>query len=140
NPDQILHRANISGAYEYRIWGTRGEAAYFSFNTSGASPGLGGEGGRREGHIDHHTLAVNPDGTFEIILSAREHAGNWLRMTPDTDRLMVRQTFLDREKEKPAELQIERLGAEGRPPPVTPEAVAAGLAGAAQFVASIAGR
>src|SRR5438128_2486812 len=58
NPDQILHRATVSGRYTYRIWGTRGEAAYFSLNTYSGTYAQGGQSGGRDGHLDHHKIEV----------------------------------------------------------------------------------
>jgi hypothetical protein len=140
NPDQVIHSAVIGGAHDYRLWGTRGEAAYFSINAYSGSYARGGRAGGRAGHLDHHTLAVNPDGTFEVLLSRHERPDNWLRLTPDTDRVMVRQTFFDREEEQAGELHIERLGPEGPRPPVAPEQVAEGLARAAEYATGIARR
>jgi hypothetical protein len=34
-------------------------------------------------------------------------------MTPDTTALIVRQTHLDRDREVPAQLRIERVGGDG---------------------------
>ena len=55
-------------------------------------------GGDVQQSADMH---IEDDGTFEIILSARKHPGNWLPMTAETGTLVVRQTFLDRESEQP---------------------------------------
>lgn len=55
-------------------------------------------------------------------------------MVPDTTQLIVRQTYLDRSSETPADLRIERIGGAGRPSPLTPELVDKGLASAAGLV------
>ena len=55
-------------------------------------------------------------------------------MTPDTTALIVRQTYLDRDRETPAQLRIERIGGEGKPTPLTPEALDAGLRAASGLV------
>jgi len=72
------------------------------------------------------------------VLSCEPPAGgkrNWLRMTRETTQLIVRQTFLDRETERPADLTIERIGGDAATPaPLTPEAMDAGLARAAGLV------
>jgi hypothetical protein len=41
-------------------------------------------------------MHIEPDGAFEVIISQREHPGNWLRSEPDTRSLALRQTFLDK--------------------------------------------
>jgi hypothetical protein len=56
-------------------------------------------------------------------------------MTNDTNFILMRQTYLDRKTEKPGSYRIERIGAEGEaPPPLTPEALVAGLNRVARFV------
>jgi hypothetical protein len=65
------------------------------------------------GQIDSKDLKVNPDGTFEIMVSCKQYPGNWLPMKPETTGLIVRQTFLDRSREEIARLKIERVSPEG---------------------------
>ena len=43
------------------------------------------------------------DGSFELLLSFEQQPRNWLRMLPETTQLIVRQTYLDRSSETPAE-------------------------------------
>jgi len=54
-------------------------------------------------------------------------------MTPDTKQILVRQTFLDRLRETPVEVEIECLDADGPPPPLDPTRVAGGLMGSALY-------
>ena len=59
-------------------------------------------------------------------------------MTAETGTLVVRQTFLDRERERPAELRIERIDCpahERRPAPLTPGQLDGGLSKAGALVA-----
>lgn len=137
NPDNLYLGSAISGRYDYRVWGTRGEARWLSFNTFNAG-GFGG-GGRGTGTTLHeHQLDVAPDGTFEVILSRREHAGNWLPLEPDSTSLTIRQTFLHKGTDRPAELHIERLGDDGTPPPpLDPFHVYRSLIGAAHYVRAV---
>ncbi len=137
NPDSYYQNAAISGQYEYRLWGTRGTVSYLGFGTYYGHYGSGGRSGC-SGYLEAGDLQMDADGRFEIILSCREHPGNWLRMEPDTSMLIVRQNFLDRTDEQLAELHIERLGAAGPPAPLTPAHVAAGLIDAAHFVVGTA--
>jgi hypothetical protein len=65
------------------------------------------------GHVEIDQLECDADGNFELWLSCDEKAGNWLPMTPQTDNLLVRQTFHDRKAERKAELHIECLNADG---------------------------
>ena len=68
--------------------------------------------------VEVDDLERQPDGTFSVVLSAREHAGaaNWIRLDPDTTSMMLRQIFWDRARETPAALRIERIDA-NRPCP-----------------------
>jgi len=114
NPDNIYWNTNVSGAYEYRITGTRGTVHYLSFGTK--SGGYERDGTMLPtGQLDGRDLVVRPDGSFEIAVACEPRPGNWLPMRPDTRSLIVRMTFHDREAEEPARLHIERIGAEGAP-------------------------
>jgi hypothetical protein len=133
NPDNYYQHATLSGAYEYRITGTRGTIHYLDFATQ--TSGVASSGASRQaGHLDASRLEIGPDGRFEIRLACERRPGNWLRMTPDTTALIVRQTFLDRERETPAQLRIERIGGDGKPTPLTPAALDAGLRQASGLV------
>ena len=107
NPDNHYLGAALDGRYDYRIWGTRGEAKWISFNLfSGA--GFGGGGPGTGATLHEEQMHIEPDGTFEVIISQREHPGNWLRSEPETRSLALRQTFLDKRGQRHAELHIER--------------------------------
>jgi hypothetical protein len=137
NPDNYYQSAAISGAYEYRIWGTRGTVYYLGFGTYAGSYGSKARSAQT-GYLEGNALEVAPDGSFDIIASCQERPGNWLRMEPDTSSLIVRQTFQDRAREAIANLHIERLHAEGPPRPLTPEFLDRGLGAAAAYVAGTA--
>jgi hypothetical protein len=137
NPDNYYQHATISGDHEYRIRGQRNTIHYLDFGTQSAGVASSGDS-EQGGHLDAADLEIDADGHFEILLSCDEKPGNWLRMTPETTGLIVRQTFLDREQETPAALSIERIGGDGRPTPLTPEFLDAGLQQASGLVASCA--
>jgi hypothetical protein len=118
NPDNLYLGSSIAGRYDYRVWGTRGDARWISFNTFNAG-GFGGKGGRGTGTTLHeHQLHIEADGTFELFLSQQPQAGNWLALEPDTTSLTVRQTFLHKGRDTPAGLDIERVGGDASPPPL----------------------
>ncbi len=133
NPDNYYQSAAISGQHEYRIRGMRNSVHYLGFGTYVGNYGSGGRMGQ-SGYLEGADLDVSSDGSFEILLSCRQQPGNWLAMEPDTSSLIVRQTFREREKEKIADLTIERVGAEGPPRPITAELVDQGLEAAAKYV------
>jgi hypothetical protein len=133
NPDNIHTNAYISGRYEYRVRGSRGDAHYLSFGVYGGS--LGKDGGRRTvAYVSLDDLEVAPDGSFELLLSARPQDGNWIALAPDATTLMVRQTFWDKGRETPATLRIERIGDGGPRPPLEPGFVVAGLRRSLRFI------
>ena len=137
NPDNFYQTAALSGEYEYRITGRRNNIAYLSFGTQSGNYGQG-RGLPPTGNIGSDQIETDENGCFELILSCEPQKGNWLPMTPETGTLVVRQTFLDRETETPADLKIERINCsedERRPSPLTPEQLDEGLKAAGTLVA-----
>jgi hypothetical protein len=135
NPDNVYLNAAITGAYDYRITGTRGTVHFLSFATQIGHYGRGG-GMPPTGQIDTSDLKVRKDGTFEVLLSCTKpgelgDGQTWLPMQPDTGTLIVRQTRLD-PKEAIAEMKIERAG--GAPSPLTPQQLDEGFQSSAMLV------
>lgn len=134
NPDNYYQTARISGALEYRIRGQRNTIAYLSFGSLIGHYGKSG-GMPPTGYIEGSQLHIEDDGSFEIMLSATPQPGNWLPMTAESGTLVVRQTFLDREHEQPAELTIECLAVDATPQPLTPTMLDEGLRATSSLVA-----
>lgn len=137
NPDNVYWNARISGAHEYRITVRRGTMAYFSilsnawrYEEDGTNVGTG--------KLVDAEIAWDPDGVAEIIASVHPQATNWLPLAKDSNTIIVRQSYLDRSRERPGELRIERIGADAPPPPLDPAALEAGLRNTAAFVHGIA--
>ncbi|MEZ5533543.1 MAG: DUF1214 domain-containing protein [Steroidobacteraceae bacterium] len=133
NPDCCYRNCALDGHREYRIRGRRGTSTYVGI---GAYYGHYGEQGPSgcSGYLDSADFVVEPDGRFEIVLSAKPHPGNWIAMEPSTSSLIVREFFLDRQNEIPMELEIECLGVEGPPEPLDPAALDRAFATTAAFV------
>lgn len=136
NPDNYYQNAVISGEYDYRIHGTRGTVHYLGFGVQQGQYGQAG-GMQTASYVEASQLDMAPDGTFELILSRTQPAGNrnWLPLTATSSAVIVRQTFGDRENERIAELKIERIGGDSLPSPVTAAAIDQGLNTASTFVA-----
>ncbi len=137
NPDNFYQTASLDGNYDYRITGRRNTIAYLSLGTQAGNYGQGG-GLPPTGYIESDQIEMDEDGRFELVLSARPQEGNWLPMTPETGALVVRQTFLDRDTEVPADLAIERINCpedEGRASHLTPTALDEGFKNAAALAA-----
>jgi hypothetical protein len=132
NPDNHHTNAYINGAHSYRVWGNRGEALYIGFGVYGGSYGKGG-GRRTVAYVSVDDLEVRDDGSFEVVLSTKEHPGNWVPIDADATTLMIRETFSDRQNQRNAELRIERLDA-GPAPPLDPLFVASALRRSARYV------
>jgi len=134
NPDNHYFNAQISGQYEYRIRGKRNSVHYIGFFTQNGNYGTTG-GLAPCASLEPADLVVETDGSFEVTLSKSPKGKNWLKIEDETSMVMVRQTFLDRFSEIPAELSIENLDGRKAPEPLTPARLAEGLKTASMFVA-----
>jgi hypothetical protein len=134
NPDNIYLNTQISGKYEYRVIGRRNSVNYLGFFTRNGNYGTTG-GLAPCGKLEGSDLRLEEDGSFEIILSKEPKGKNWLKIEDDSSLFMVRQTFLDREHEAAAEMEIANLDGRRAPSPLTPGRVDEGLKTASMFVA-----
>lgn len=133
NPDNYYQNAQISGDFEYRISGTRNTVFYLGFFTQNGS--YGSTGGLSPcGSLEGDDLVLNDDGSFEVIVSKTRKGQNWLKLEDETSMLIVRQTFMDRNKEEIADLQVETIGGQSYPDALTPSSVINGLDMAGTFV------
>ncbi len=138
NPDNHYLGASLDGKYDYRIRGTRGEAKWISFNLfSGAGFGGGGPGTGATMHEEQ--MHIEPDGSFEVVISQHEQPGNWLRSESATRSIAIRQTFVDRRHQQHAEMHIERIDDAPSPPDtLTPEELYHSLVYAGFYVKGVA--
>jgi hypothetical protein len=127
-PDCLYLYAPVRGGARYRLFGTRGTANHFDVQVnyghfaSGdiASWGtLDSKSGRE--------LELGPDGALELWLGPEPRPGNWLRTAENAEFLLIRQYFDDWERERPADLWIERVGAPASAPRPRTDQVAARL-------------
>jgi hypothetical protein len=133
-PDAAYTGAALRGEATYRVHGQRGTARYLGFQVmSGIESSV---------NVVADDLDIAADGTFEIILSAKEHGGNWMALSDRTSSLVVRQFFYDWNTEEPARLDIECLAPGPSwpdPEPLSPAGVARQLVAIGEFLeASIA--
>ena len=101
-PDCLYTRATMRGGESYRLFGNRGTARYVGLQTMNGITSTANE------LVDE--LEVDADGNFEVVLSAHEHDGNWMRIEGAHPTLTVRHFFYDWDREAPSSLRIERLG------------------------------
>lgn len=138
NPDNSYLNATIAGDRDYRIHGRRihgrrGTVPYLSFGSKAnrfASTGTLAS----TGELDAADMQFAPDGSFEIRLSREPQPGNWLPLAEDSTMVLVRQTFLDRAAETPAQVSIERIGEPAAPKPLDAAALTRALQAAGAFV------
>jgi hypothetical protein len=132
NTDALYVGAPVNGTDTYRVHGNRGTAAYFAVTVleDGNTPW----GGRVVGTLIDDQLEVAEDGSFELVVSPREHEGNWIQSTPDSYRITFRQFFADWENEEPMVARIDREGSTEPPEPLTAQRLDEGLRDAAHWV------
>jgi hypothetical protein len=135
NPDALYDFAVLRPDRAYRVGGRRGNDCYLSFSFSGGRDGERPD--RTVTTLNDRQMTFESDGSFEMIVSADEHDGNWVRMEPDVCSVIVRQYFVvPPEQRVPAELSIETLDSLPDARPDDPDAVAQRLSAAAAFIRS----
>lgn len=138
NPDNHYLSASIQGGLDYRIRGRRGSIHYLSFAAQSQNFAVRDKITGGAGHLHDAQLEIDADGCFEILASAKEQPGNWLRLARDSSQILCRQTFLDRAREVPVALEIECLQRDGAPGPLELDRVQGHLLGAARYASGIA--
>jgi hypothetical protein len=123
SPDYHYRFANIDGRYAYRLHGTRGGADLVAVSTYGP----GGAGVECQGSLQELDLKIKPDGTFEVILSTREHTGNWLPMKENATFMQLRNIFSSHHRDTPSIVTLERIDAPLAPEPYDSERLIADL-------------
>lgn len=111
-PDFQYHWTFLNGARDYRIHGRLGRSLWVEFQ---AQRGFWGDENQTHlGNWDFDDFTVGADGTFEIIASARPHAGNWIELDPNCRNitLMTRDALYDWATDVPMEIHIDHLGPE----------------------------
>jgi hypothetical protein len=111
SPDHLYLYATVRGDNAYRITGDPGTANLLDIQVNAGHYALGAVGALKTvGSITGDELARERDGSFVLHLGGAKQAGNWLPLAPEARFVQVRQVFADWERERPAELIIERLG------------------------------
>jgi hypothetical protein len=107
--------ATIDGRVHYVVSGTRGTVHYLEFSTKAGQYGQPG-GLATVGSVQAPALSYEADGqTFSLLVGPTRLDGytNYLATDPTVEGgrglFMVRQTYLDRDTELPAQLSISKL-------------------------------
>ncbi len=128
NPDDIYLYCPIRGNLTYRVSGNRGTVKMITFNTQRGLSGMVDEASE-VGHyndLDDRDLKIGPDGKFELLFSAERptgYTGNWARMAPEANVMMVRFRSWDWGKERNPDLAIECLDPVPLKPRLTPDEI-----------------
>ena len=128
NPDAIYHLCRLRGDRSYRIRGRRDKETYISFTIHGAAAD-GGFNGKVLADINDDALTFAADGTYELVLSADKHEGDWVQLHPDSHLIIVRSYFdLERSAQTDPDvsvnISIECLDDVGPPAPLADEVLA----------------
>jgi hypothetical protein len=127
-PDCLYLYAPLRGGAVYHVSGLRGSANHIDIqvnfghyangdiSTWGTISSLNGS-----------ELRTEPDGRFALQIGGEPSGANWLASAHNAEFLLVRQYFNDWERERPADLLIEREGAAYPIPPPTTDQIAARL-------------
>ena len=133
NPDNTYLRAKIRGDGRYRIRGRLDGLRDLIISTPEGDMQLEQYGVFAK--LDASEIQADPDGNFEIVISAEREPGNWMPLHPDADHVMIRQFFSDWERDAPTEFDIERLDREELlPEPVAPGPLAERLDFAGEWI------
>jgi hypothetical protein len=123
NPDNVYLRATVDPSLAYRVRAdvTGVRDALFSLHEGDMQ--LSEYGVFSECAL--HDLEVQDDGSLEIHIAPDAQPGNWMRSDPKARLLMIRVVVSDWERDVAPFFHIERIGAEGVPPPPPDAAVVA---------------
>lgn len=108
-PDFDYRTAFLDGTHTYRLTGRFRDSRMILAQINSATPGM--PNSRCLANYDFSDFALGKDGSFEVIISAKKHSGNWIECLPDAGYqwLFVRPT-VETWDEVPAEFEIERIG------------------------------
>lgn len=140
NPDNCYYIASISTPGTYVIRGKRGTSADLQIQVGAGSPGFNEDltSPIPVSQLSLDNLKVDANGCFEIVISDIEVADNWLCNTKGDLRansILIRESFMDWEKEKSGTWYIERSDKRGRPSPLPdPQLVNNQYARAAEYL------
>ena len=133
NPDELYHDLIFDGRETYRILGDRGNTPLIEFTVYEGRLGSS-ETSKTIGHISEEELIVEPDGSFEVILSQDYHEGNWIKTTPGSNTVLIRQYRFDWEATVPASMTVVRDAPASRGPNITVDQLVTGLGRTSKFV------
>jgi hypothetical protein len=144
--DFTYQQAWIDGRSTYKITGDRGTCRFLNVTVQGPKPEKqpGTDwpplhdpfGDIPEANLFGQQLQCEWDGSFELYIGGEQRGPNWLPTTAGSRKLFIRQGF-DRWDERPATMQIERLGMDAPKPMPTPQTMIEAMGWAGDFVTGL---
>lgn len=106
--DAYYQFAPLDPRRTYRVHLDAGGAAYLSLSVyDGPNTGEPAEG--IAGCLHRGQMEANADGSYDIVLSADEHEGNWIKLTPESNAAITRDYLGDPVNDKRAVWSIEAV-------------------------------
>ena len=131
--DCRYHHAYFDGTKTHRIRGFRGDSPLIEVGTYTGKGGFH-PGSVQVGGITEVELQVDEDGSFELVLSPDEHAGNWIETGAKTCYVMIREYAADWPDLAPGRFEIVKAGSGEESAPVDLERVIEGLEGTCNWM------
>ena len=127
NSDAIYFDAHLRSDRDYIVRGNMAGAVYFSVTIEEGEGQATYATGTSSGLYDAE-MQIDTNGDFEILVSANDPGDgrNWLKLTPDSDRITTRHYFEDEvcaaaDPSRHVPMSIEPVIGPGPPPAWTPE-------------------
>ena len=140
NPDNVYLSAHLRGDHTYKITGNLRGAQFVSFNVYSGTLGYTPMDEMRQiTGLASGDMVFNEDGSFEVILSPVQQEGNWMKLEPDAQNVIIRQVYADWSKPL-AHMSIINMTTLGMPAPEpTPAEIKSQLQESIKFVAGVRG-
>jgi hypothetical protein len=106
NPDSQYAVGYIDGRKEYVITGNIGTVNYFNITSSVMTTA---SGFTITAVLDSPEVIADADGNFTVYLGGDQREGNWLHLDPESNAVLIRQTFADRASEKEMSFAIRTI-------------------------------
>ena len=138
NPDDIYLYSPLTPGKRYRVAGNRGTVKMLTFSTGAGLVGMRDDDFVGSGYndLDDTDMTFGPDGDFEMLLSTERpegHSGNWGKLAPEADYLMIRYRSYDWATERDPQLTIECLDPVSLKPRLTPDEIYARIGEMSRF-------
>ena len=111
----------LDGRSSYRLSGRLGELKLALFQVQ--SHLMGHPDAEEIGNFDLHEYA-EADGSFDLVVSADERPGNWIRLNRDSINFVIVRRILASIRDDAGEMRLERIDGPDPAPETDPDAIA----------------